>query len=195
MKKAYTLLEIIIVIVILTLFIGAFQYFSPNKDKAQKEFWTQCTNYIYQEIETEINNLKKNKTEYWSWIIYSPISKIIERKHLNNTLSIITKYNNQWTIEQQEKYYTKDSICNYDKIINIKQYLIQITNEWGVEIDQSWDFTIQNDSWFQIDSCINTWDQNTCIPISKILFNKAWQTINQKFCLDFSWSICNTWQQ
>jgi hypothetical protein len=48
-------------------------------------------------------------------------------------------------------------------------------------------------SWWIINSCIK--EDINCIPISKIIFNHAAQILQQKFCLDFSWSTCNEWEQ
>jgi hypothetical protein len=38
----------------------------------------------------------------------------------------------------------------------------------------------------KIYSCIDYEELNTCVPISKIIFNHAAQTLQQNFCLDFS---------
>ncbi len=192
-QKAYTLIEIIIVVIILSLIMSAFKSFIPNRDNKQSKFGKECSQYIYQEIQNEISNLKKNKSENLSWTLYQPLFKSIRRTTLNNTIEISTNYNES---QNTTWFFVKDSICKSKDINNIENYLIQVgTSWWYITINQWWNFDIQNYDYFQIISCIDTWNQSTCIANSKIIFNKAAQTIEQKFCLDFSWSTCNQWEQ
>lgn len=191
-QKAYTLIEIIIVVIILALMMSAFKSFIPNRDNKQRKFWKECSQYIYQEIQNEIFDLKKNKSKNLNWTIYQALAKNIVRTQNNNTIKIETKYKEA---EITSLFLVKDGICNAEYLNNIENYLIQITTSWHNTISQWWAFSIANDNYFQINSCINIWNQSTCIANSKIKFNKAAQTIEQKLCLDFSWSTCNQWEQ
>lgn len=192
--KAYTLLEMIIVIIILTLLIWAFSSFMPSKNNKQIEFWETCSQYIYQEIVTEINDLKRNKIENIDWVEYSQnlkelnidINKInINKKMINN----LTKAD----YEAQKIIITWNQ-CLSDNIKNTNNYLIKI-DQAETLIFSAQDIYISNNNMFEISTCIDTWNNNTCIPSSQIIFNQATQTIDQNLCINFSWDTCNEWSK
>lgn len=192
--KAYTLLELIIVIIILTLLIWAFKWFMQNKNNKQIYFWKQCSQYIYQEIVTEINNLKRNKIENISGTDYSQIKKYIDIN--TNTININKTMTNILT---NEEYETQRSIISENECLNKD---IKNTNNYLITINQSGNlmFTpqgihINDNNIFEINICIDTGNKDTCIPSSQIIFNQVAQTIDQKLCINFSWDTCNEWSK
>lgn len=192
--KAYTLLELIIVIIILTLLIWAFRWFMPNKNNKQIDFWKQCSQYIYQEIISDINSFKRNEIETISWTQYSQLSKQVdidthEIKIIRNMIDI--ENNNE---EQIAKMIVSWNNCLDQNIINKNNYLIKINTNGSITY-LSDNIQISDNNIFEISSCIDTGDNNTCIPSSQIKFNQAAQTIEQKTCTTFSWNTCTEWSQ
>ncbi len=197
MKKAYTLLEILIVVIILALMIGVFWFYLPNRDDEQIKYWKECSNYLYQIIQSEINYQEKNKSEIISWVLYYPRLKIINFIKTNNA------YDN--TIQIKSFFY--DYIWFIEKT-PLKWWIPENNTSEKYIISIDWEFSFMNSITINEDkfksqnrinetillSCLSH-DQNTCTPISKIIFNDAAQIITQKFCLDFSWSTCNQWEQ
>jgi prepilin-type N-terminal cleavage/methylation domain-containing protein len=191
-KKGYTLLEMIIVMIILTLLIWAFRSFAPNKNNKQVEFWNSCSQYIYQEITSEINSLNKDKIEIINWTGYYQSWKQIDISI--NEIKIIkkmTEIENNNEIEFTNMIISWNN-CLDDNIKNTNNYLIKVDNAWYITYTPK-NIIISGNNTFKISSCIDIWDHNTCIPTLQLIFNQAAQTINQKSCINFSWDDCNEW--
>ncbi|HRX63717.1 MAG TPA: type II secretion system protein [Candidatus Absconditabacterales bacterium] len=195
MKKAYTLLEILLVVIIISLIGGTFGFFLPNREDAQIKYGKECSEYVYNTIQKEFQNVKKNKGERLSGNIYYPNEKVfksIQSSHgggaTENASFIVTHFSN--TGETKREILLSGGICTLQKS---NKYDINLIG--GVEISMKQEgFKNQlliNE--LQILSCEKNGE--TCIPISKLIFNEAAQTIQQKFCLDFSGSVCNEWEQ
>lgn len=199
MKKAYTLLEILIVVIIIALMIWVFGFFMPDRDEKQIKFGKESSNYIYSTIIDWLNTIKKNKSTTYNWkseyldqilIIFHP-----QQSARDNKIEIT------YSLENWNKFSNiplKDwGIINNTEINNSDKYRIQMLTWYRISINNNWELSIPENDYedMVLNSCIDIWDENTCIPISKIIFNQAAQTIQQKFCLDFSWSVCNEWEQ
>ena len=182
MKKAFTLLEILIVVIIISLMIWALGYFMPNKENKQIKFGKISSINIYTEIENSLQNFRKNKTLNSWWVIYNVDKIQIEVN--SGSAYILVKFTNTITIKEQYLTKINEEEQKYNIKINSWRHM-KASNTNLRDIQFEW-------TWAIINSCI---EENTnCIPISKIIFNKAAQTIQQKFCLDFSWSTCNEWE-
>jgi len=213
MKKAYTLLEILIVVIIIALMIWIFGFFIPDRDQEQIKYGKECSNYIYNTILNKTNNFKKNKSITWqNYIkkininIYSAVpwwEYIGDEEQITHIYSYIKETINNNNIKQTNLISTGGKCLN--NITNNNKYNIKLWEKW---IIICWEknkilYLSENESceniiyekWeVKISSCNIYWNSN-CIPISKIIFNQASQKIEQKFCLDFNWSVCNEWEQ
>jgi prepilin-type N-terminal cleavage/methylation domain-containing protein len=186
-KKAFTLLEMIVVIIILAFMIWIFGYFTVNNsnEKEQKDFWTNAAKDIYNHIKTSNNKIIRNYTNIFSWETKPIQSIIISAEALDKAdiLNITEVY---------------DSVSWYNISLELKysdhKYINKIKNLWtwssAIIINKN---NIFKDNYaIETQSC--TKSDNVCLPISQINFNKAASTTNQKFCAEFSWSICKQWK-
>lgn len=183
-NKAYTLLEILIVVSIITVMIWMFWYFTPNKNDKQIDFWKTSSKNIYNKISKSHLNIIRNHTEiFWSWKDIEDIdmTTILFTWIDNQILIISEQYNDSKSYE-----ITKEFTYKNDKYINITTW-----EQNKIKIDNNNSINYNNTTTTKVCELAIT----NCIPISKIIFNKAAQTISQKFCLDFSWSICNKWEK
>jgi len=201
--KAYTLIEIMVVVIIITIFIWMFRWFSSNKNNKQIEFGEKCSQYIYQEIISEINDLKRNKIENISWTNYSQVWKKINiNSHTINFIKTMKKNSNNkdnkilTTTKTIISWYT----CLNSNIKNPNNYLTVINNTWDITFTPN-NIYISGNNTFEINTCVIIWnkedkgDTMTCTQDSQIIFNQAAQTIDQKICINFSWNICNEWSK
>lgn len=201
MKKAYTLLEILIVVIILALMIGVFWFYLPNRWDEQIKHGKECSSYIYNEIKNKVNNIKTNKwvnIPGWRWWT------------LCYTKELILSTLNDWNIEISiscdkaglpliEEYLTTSQLkCNTD-IDNKNKYFIKTTSTWWAIVLNNnlkiLDLFNKTNSDLTTNVCTDPSESNSCIPISKIIFNQASKKLEQKLCLDFTWSTCNEWEQ
>ncbi len=162
--KAFTLLEILIVTVIAALMIWAFGYFMPNSNNEEKliKFWIEAATDIFNNIKTSHLNLIRNKTENFSG-------------HKTTIQMINIFFKEDWLIEINELYYPKTYSTSKEYIYNNNEYIILgSTKQISIPITKD-SVTIINIS--------NKNNPKIYKQISQIHFNKAAQTITQKFCL------------
>ncbi len=120
----------------------------PNREDEQLKYWKECSNYIYNDIVSEINNVKKNKIQIIDWVWYYPkwvwISFIYTHLSYDHTLLINNSY--EWYIGVVDKtpiYYWE---CEYKQSDKYKIWFIYETWYWPYEIwtnkDYLWDNNI-----------------------------------------------------
>ena len=175
-NKAFTLLEMLIVVVIWALMIWAFGYFMPNSNnqKEQIKFWIEAATDIYNHIKTSHNKIIRNHTEqFWSDI------ETIQYITINTTTNIATWIKIVETYNKNEAYQIEINLEHKNK-----KYKNTI-NKLGTK-----SIIIYNYDTFNENRTIETraCDVNlkNCIPTSQIEFNNAAQTILQKFCLELT---------
>jgi len=152
----------------------------PDRDQEQIKYWKESSSKIYNVIESELIKFQRNFTSR-SWDQVSIINNTrISNRPENQDLQLIRTYYNEWNNKQE---YIK---------LNHKKYKIKLNNSTISISMENKEIRIQKINVF---SCIDISNIETCIPISKIAFNQAAQKLEQKFCLDFTWSTCNEWEQ
>jgi uncharacterized protein YxeA len=62
MKKAFTLIEIIVIVGILAILLWTSSFLRNRNEDEKIKYWKECSNYIFQEVLNQDNNIKKNKT-------------------------------------------------------------------------------------------------------------------------------------
>jgi len=187
MKKWFTLVELIIVIWIIAILIWSISFFKPKEQDKKIKFWKECSNYIFQEILNEKNNIEKNKTINSGWQILSHIeSKISKEK--------------EWTWLKLESFYKNDNkitkelinsywFCLTEHISNKNNYIMKPNNNFSINIQKNNISTKDNEI---LSVCSVEW--NDCLEISKINYNKSSNKFEQQFCSSFSWE-CIKWEQ
>ncbi len=181
MKKAFTLLELLIVVMIITMILWSLVFLFPKNTNKQAEFGKECSTYIYHEIQTEINNLNRNKVQIISGTKHYPISKTIKFGTWTNEITIQSIFDNTWSFSNTLTSTTWT--CQNKDINNIDQYFIQITTWWSVFMDNHWTTQISNQSnqnYFELNACTVA-DSNNCISTSKLIFHQTSQKVEQVF--------------
>lgn len=193
MKKAYTLLEILIVVIILALMIWVFGFYLPNRSDEQVKFGKECSNYINNEINNSYKEIIQGHWEVFSW-------------ELNRIFKFaLTSY---WTTIQLRKFYENNENISKNLKYQNNKYICKSTTGEPEYWDYPWYIITKNNwnnydhRWYRdgspyinriiINSCDQSW---SCIPISEIFYNQVLQEVEQKFCLDFTWETCNEWEQ
>ena len=171
--KAFSLLEMVMVIIIIGVLIASISYFKPNNnpENEQKKRWENAAIELFNIIKSaQLEIINNNTQKIWNDIL--TIKKITIKSEENpwNELSINKQYDENNTIYLKYKY-------TNGKYIN---KILWFSNSWNyVTISNNNSFS--NDWNFQIQTC-NMETEWFCMTISEIYFNKAAQTITQRLC-------------
>ena len=187
-KKAFTLLEILIVVVIASLMLWAFGYFMPNNNQKEEQikFGEMAAAEILNELKSiQLDIIRKTTKQFWSELKTIENIKIYANKSPAAVLKIDISYGKDYgVIEKNLKY--KDT--NYINTI----VWFKTIEKHRIEIDSNNQFNLNNISFFETQSCDINWKD--CIPIAKTYFDMAAQTISQYFCSEIEY-IIDKWYQ
>ncbi len=187
MKKWFTLVELIIVIWIIAILIWSISFFRPKEQDKKIKFGKECSNYIFQEILNEKNNVEKNKTINSWWQTLSHIqSKILKEKEWT-WLKVESIYENDITITKELT--NINWFCLAEHISYKNNYTIRPSGGFSINIQKN-NIVLNNDAILSV--CNIDWVE--CVEISKIIYNKANNRFEQQFCSSFSWEVCTEWQ-
>lgn len=184
-NKAFTLIELLIVIIILTILMWTIWFFLPDKVDKKIKFGKECSNYIFQEILNEKNNIEKNKIINSWWIVYPHTLSNISTNKENLSLKIESIY---WNKILDREIINWNWICLSKSISNQNSYIIK---------SDTISININAKSVFQDNQLIlNVCDKNkeNCLSMSHIEYNKAIWKFEKKTCLVFSWWNCIEWE-
>ncbi len=187
MKKAFTLIELIIVIGILAVILWTSYIFRGNNENDKIKYWKECSIYIFQEILNQDNNIKKNKTiNSWDKALLMP-GVAIKPKGNISWLYMLSE-----NLENNKTLINSDWSCTADHIQNKNEYIIRNKdNDFSINIEKDNNFAAGT-----IEVC-NPWGWN-CIEISKIEYNKASNKFDLYFCARYFKSTipdCQEWEK
>lgn len=188
MKKGYTLIEIIFVIIIITIVIWSIWIFVPQENQ-QKQFWINCSNYIYTQIIENKNKITHNNYYIISWIQYKWTSYGIKRAEW----LIKQKNEYEWIGSGIENTLIQSWICNTNIQNQNNYYMFFSWDEWGLILFTDYLEIEWPNNYIDFFSCNEYNIFSTCIPVSRIIFWKWTYNITQKICKNFTWQICNEW--
>jgi hypothetical protein len=186
MKKWFTLIELIIVIWIIAILIWSISFFRPKEEDQKIKFGKECSNYIFQEILNEKNNIEKNKTINSGWQVLSHLSWDIKPDAEKTWLNINSYYENNITITK--KITNTNWFCLSENISYRNNYIIKPSDDFSINIQKN---NISTTDTEILSVCTIEW--NECIEISKINYNKASNKFEQKFCYSFNSETCDQW--
>lgn len=187
MKKWFTLVELIVVVWIISILIWVMYVFNPNEQNKKIKFGKECSNYIFQEILNEKNNIDKNKILNSGWQINLQLESRIIKDKSKLWLNIESYYENG--IEISKEVITDKWQCTAEHISNRNNYIIEADNCFSIKITKN---RLDVNSWEIFNVCWNNYED--CIQISNIIYNKASDKFEQKNCAWFSWSYCTKWK-
>lgn len=188
MKKWFTLIELIVVIWIIAILIWSISFFRPKEEDKKIKFGKECSNYIFQEILNEKNNIEKNKTINSGWQILSHLSSNIALTEESTWLSIKSYYDNN--IEISKDLTNSDWLCLAEHISYRNNYIIKPNKNFSIKIQKN-NISITNNGILSV--C--TIELQDCIEISTITYNKANNKFEQQSCSWFSWENCTEWER
>lgn len=193
MKKAFTLMELIIVIGILAVILWISYIFRGNSESEKIKYWKECSKHIFQEVLNQNNNIKKNKIiNSWDETILIKEIKIQPKSDgswYHNWL-YMTIINEKWEISEIKTLINDDWTCAADYILNKNKYKIETSN--FLDNDE-----LDNDE-VKLQVC-SPWGWN-CSEITKIKYNKASNKFDLYFCAlvnenyNTKWK-CDKWEK
>jgi len=177
--RAFTLLEMIMVIIIIGVLIASLAYFKPNSDpiKEQQKFGNIAATKLFDEIKsTQLEIIRNNSILFWTEKLALQNITFKTENKIANVLKLNKQYRKDH-VEHLEFWYKDKNYINKVIWLNWDKNYITINNTNSF-----------NNNWIiETQSCdIKT--EKICIPISKIYFNKAAQTITQYFCKEVEYS-------
>lgn len=185
MKKAFTLIEIIVIVWILAILLSTTSFLWSKNESEKIRYWKECSNYIFQEIINEHNNIEKNKI-----INFSTIGWVkIEKEEANGYWLVVNIFNESWVSISNKKLINTNWSCTAEHISNKKNYIINTDKEFLIGI---W----KNDNFAnEIIKVCENWEPN-CIEISKINYHKTINKFKLKFCIltNEDWN-CKQWEE
>ena len=187
MKKAFTLIELIIVVWIIVILIWSISFFKQKDEDKKIKFWKECSNYIFKEIINEKNNFEKNTTINSGLKVLSYLSSTITKDKENESLIINSYYENELLISKE--LINSDWFCLTEYVSNGNDYTIKPHEEFWINIQKD---NIHSNNKEILSVC--TTEGNDCLEISKMYYNKANNKFEQQFCSSFIWENCIEWQ-
>ena len=184
MRKWFTLIELIIVTTIISILILSISFLKQKSEDKKIKFGKECSIYILKEITNKKNQIDKNKVINLNSDILSHISsKVVQEKQW---LLIYSSYENNNSLL---KPLTNDKwFCLAEHISNRNNYTIKAKEDFWINIEKNLVHINNNEILSVCDA-----DLKECIEISEIIYNKAKNKFEYKFCSSFNSEICNKW--
>jgi len=194
-KKAFTLIEIVIVIALIGILMISFKQIFQLKNK-DVLYGQTCSNYIYGDLNNFINSAITNKALYSGNTQFFPNYYIISFSTEQNTINLNYQQNNGLTGTRKSLNLSGDIPSNYqcnktegiikisgdNSIITIKKWLQQTENLPSFMLTQNWSMVFTGT--IPIYACsIN----NKCKNISKINIDSRSKSLTNHNCLVFTW--------
>jgi hypothetical protein len=190
MKKAFTLIEIIVIVGILAILLWTSSFLRNRNEDEKIKYWKECSNYIFQEVLNQDNNIKKNKTiNSWDEILLITWIQI-KKENKDSYLVSMNTFNEKSELNSQNTLINNKWSCTADHISNKNNYIINTDDDFMIRIQKNNNFAYKT----TISVCDFGW--NNCIEISKIEYNQASNKFDLKSCslINNEW-LCEEWKK